>query len=171
MLYRDGNICVTNFLHAFKLILYQQMVLSYTGLAGIPAASAPLADPAATPNEDIIPALDLILRVVATSLLEKSQKNNNWFIDGAASNNGMSALSAAASLLDSRSTQSIIDCLDYLRARIGVPRDMSQPAAQALRRELLQLKELLLQDGGNSGISVKQGETMRPTSDIEQLAQ
>ena len=124
------------------------------GVAGFPAASAPLADPAATPNEDVLPALDLILRMVATSLLNELQSKKGWFSNDVSFSNesSMSDLTEAMPLLDAASTQSLVGCLDYLRARIGVPRDMSYPAAQALRIELLLTKRLLLR-GGNTPIT------------------
>jgi glutathione S-transferase len=117
------------------------------GLAGLPVASAPLADPAATPNEAAIPALDLLLRHLAMSLLQKSsRRNNNWFSIGTTQSSSTSSLiiqEGISRLGDDRSAQALADCLDYLRARIGVPRDMSYPAAQELRRELLGVSNIL----------------------------
>jgi glutathione S-transferase len=127
---------------AEALILGGDKIVSFAargaGVAGFPAASAPLADPAATPNEVIMPALDLILRAVAMSLV---QSQNPRFSNNGTNNE--SVMATAIPLLDYGSAQSLADCLDYLRTRIGVPRDMSYPAAQVLRMELLQISEML----------------------------
>ena len=117
---------------AAQLVAGKSKIVSFcargAGIAGFPAASAPLADPAATPNDAAIPALDLLLRYVTMSLLGKSNP---------------SILSEAVSRLDTTSCESLARCLDYLRARIGVPRDMTYPAAQDLRRALLLVSNLL----------------------------
>jgi glutathione S-transferase len=99
------------------------------GVTGLPVASAPLADPAATANESAIPALDLLLRYITRSLLQKKSSStlNEATID----------------LLDTTSASALADCLDYLRARIGVPRDLSYPAAQEIRKELLGVSRTL----------------------------
>lgn len=124
------------------------------GVSGLPAASAPLADPGALPNESAIPALDLLIRYIATSLLQKSSAcSGSWLqIDSIGSATKDSVLfTNAVSRLDNESALSLADCLDYLRARIGVPRDMSYPAAQALRKELLFVSNILR---GNTNGSV-----------------
>ena len=85
---------------------------------------APLADPYAKPNEAVVVAVDVCLRHVGSALLE-----------------GADAAEAAA-LADLRPVKGTAEgkslslCLAYLRDRIGVPRDMSQPAAMNLRAHL-----------------------------------
>lgn len=135
---------------ATKLIEGNEKIVAFSargaGIAGLPAASAPLADPAATPNASILPAVDLLLRHVANSLLNK-KSNSGWLSPVAMMSAGTSSsdlLQEAVGTLDKVSTQALADCLDYLRERIGVPRDMTYPAAQELRKVLLDVRSLLL---------------------------
>ena len=111
------------------------------GTPGLPASAAPLAGPRDNPNEDAEPAVDLMLRHTVDALL--SSGGGGMFgtlLPGSTSRNG-GAVDASISSLSSgefgaETTQAVADCVDYLRKRIGVPRDMSHPAAQALRAEL-----------------------------------
>ena len=111
------------------------------GTPGLPASAAPLAGPRDNPNEAAEPAVDLMLRHTVDSLL--SSAGSGMFgslLQGSTSRNG-SAINAAANSLSSgefgaETAEAVADCIDYLRKRIGVPRDMSHPAAQALRAEL-----------------------------------
>jgi glutathione S-transferase len=104
-----------------------------------------LADPAATPNQDLIPALDLILRFVANSLLEKT-RSKSWMLSMQVATNESQAemLNAAIDNLDGETKHALARCLDYVRERIGVPRDMAYPAAQELRMTLLDMRQLIL---------------------------
>ena len=111
------------------------------GTPGLPASAAPLAGPRDSPNEDAEPAVDLMLRHAVDALLSSggggmfgSLFQGSTPRNGGAVNASISSLSSGE--LGAETTQTIADCLDYLRKRIGVPRDMSHPAAQALRAEL-----------------------------------
>jgi glutathione S-transferase len=113
------------------------------GVAGLPAASAPLADPSATPNEVLIPAVDLLLRHITHSILNCAGKKD-WKPIIQRNLVASDQIQAAIATLDESSKLALVDCLDYLRERVGVPRDMSYPAAQLLRQALVQAKSMLL---------------------------
>lgn len=122
---------------ALALIQGSEKIVAFSargaGLAGLPAASAPLSDPSATPNSDIIPAIDVLFRLVASNLLSKKSNKPQQQV-----------LEQAIMILDEETVMAIVECLDYFRARIGVPRDISYPAAESLRTELVQLSRQLL---------------------------
>jgi len=82
-----------------------------------------LADPYAESNETAVDAVDSILGDVAAALIKGRP--------GLASANVRSIANAA-----SLPPQSAAECLAYLQRRIGVPRDMSMPAAKLLRAYL-----------------------------------
>lgn len=148
---------------AAKLIQGNRKIVAFSargaGVQGFPAASAPLADPAATPNPDIIPALDLILRDVAHSLvLQDGNTNNSWstilgsnLVDSSSTSQSQKIFGQAMAGLNDQTRKALMACLDYLRERIGTPRDMTYPAARALRRELLSMKNSLLLPTNTAG--------------------
>lgn len=84
------------------------------GSPGMPPVSAPLADPNARPaqEEQLRQAVDEMLRAVAARLLGDADVR----------------LSAGG--------DAVAGCADYVRARVGVPRDMRYPAARQLRAHL-----------------------------------
>jgi len=109
------------------------------GTPGFPAAAAELADPKAQPNEDAVIAVDSFLKHTISLLLARNDVQKKERLKLAS--DGGRALSEGGEV----TVQATIDCLDYLRLRIGVPRDMSYPAAQALREALLDISETLMQ--------------------------
>jgi len=113
---------------AFELIANHENVVRFAargvGEPGRKRFQAPLADPYATPNELVISAVDVCLRHVGASLLEGSDH-----AEAAASTD-------LAGVRGGEGGESLALCLGYLRDRIGVPRDMSQPAAMNLRAHL-----------------------------------
>lgn len=106
------------------------------GKPGLPAAAAPLADPRATSNDVAQLAVDIFLRLTIQRLL---QKDAFLFTK----KDLLKEAGAALAMGSEDTTLTIVDCLDYLRQRIGVPRDMSYPAAQELRAELLHVSTLI----------------------------
>merc|ERR1712151_448111 len=85
---------------------------------------AELADPGAPVVEALVPQADQVLLVVASLLL-----------DGAVPSTDHAALVSrcAAAGVEKRH---LALCCGYLRDRVGVPRDMSYPAARVLRGAL-----------------------------------
>ena len=57
--------------------------------------------------------------------------------------NSLSEAVKALSKGDDATSLQVVDCLDYLRQCIGVPRDMSYPAARLLRTELLNISAVI----------------------------
>ena len=86
------------------------------GERGAKQFSAPLADPTAVPNLKYEAKVDEMLRMVAMLLLDGSAGAS----DGTTSEGG----------------KEVAKCLAYLRDSVGVPRDMSYPAAMQLRAHL-----------------------------------
>jgi glutathione S-transferase len=118
---------------AFKLISNHQDVVRFAargaGEPGEKRFQAPLADPYAKPNQGVVEAVDVCLRHVGEALLQGT---------------GMSAAAAAdLGAVGGEGAKSLRACLAYLRDRVGVPRDMSQPAAMHFRAHLNAAMELL----------------------------
>jgi glutathione S-transferase len=98
------------------------------GSPGFPGVSAPLADPNAVPNESVIPAVDAFMRIVCAAVLRGAESQQ-------ASLEQLS--SALAGGEDSQQfVQDVMSSLQYVRDRVGVPRDMTLPAARQLRAHL-----------------------------------
>ena len=120
------------------------------GTPGLPAAAAELADPKAEYNELAQRSVDVFLRYAIGLLLAG--------YDIRAQNGIKRSLSIARGALGEggeTSIQATIDSLDYLRQRIGVPRDMSYPAAQEFRQVLLELSTFIMEE---SRLESKQSE-------------
>jgi len=88
------------------------------GRPGRKQFGAPLADPYATPDDAIQPAVDELLRGVACALLTGD------------------ASEAAAPAAGVKNKAAARECLAYLRDRVGVPRDMPLAPAMHLRAYL-----------------------------------
>mmetsp|Transcript_4092 Transcript_4092/g.11947 ORF Transcript_4092/g.11947 Transcript_4092/m.11947 type:complete len:536 (-) Transcript_4092:48-1655(-) len=99
-----------------------RFALRGAGQPGRPQYQAPLADPNAEPAEDpaLAAAVDELLRSVAAQLITGEAAAVPSLV---LASQGELGLPAA-------------ECMDYLRARVGVPRDMRYPAARAFRASL-----------------------------------
>ena len=108
---------------AYKIISNSKNVAKFAcrgaGEVGKKQFQAPLADPYAIPNEKYVPIVDEWLRIVTEALLDGSTKP-------------LEEISLSAAKKD----KNVAKCLEYLRDRVGVPRDMSYPAAMQFRAHL-----------------------------------
>ena len=111
---------------ALKLVRNHAAVTKFAcrgaGQPGRKQFDAPLADPYAVPAEEYVTDVDTLLRTVVHTLLE-----------------GHAATTRVETEPNSRGgpvSANLVKCLGYLRDRVGVPRDMSYPAARQLRAHL-----------------------------------
>ena len=82
-----------------------------------------MADPNATPNEAVQKAVGSVLRMVCLAML-----------DGSTANQESTMKEIATSVAqDAAFADGVVKSLAYMRDRVGVPRDMSFPAARQLR--------------------------------------
>jgi glutathione S-transferase len=87
---------------------------------------SPLADPEAATNESLAEAVDVLLLAIATALFRQNPELAK----------GQAREAVAAAGPGSRVGVVVAACLEYILLRIGVPRDMSMPAAKCLRAYL-----------------------------------
>jgi hypothetical protein len=106
-----------------KLTLPTCMVGAGDGKRGKKQFQAPLADPYAEPNEALVPLVEETLRAVAAALLADATEAE-------------AAAAAAAAAVPEAQHAGVAKSLAYLRDRVGVPRDMSYPAAMYFRAYL-----------------------------------
>lgn len=94
---------------------------------GFPPARADLADPNAQPDNNVLPLVDALLRLLADTLHQQPTDDERP---------AYAAFVAAVDDNDpTRVKPKLVKALEYLQNRVGVPRDMSFPAAVALRNE------------------------------------
>jgi len=99
------------------------------GRKGSPPVMAALSDPNAKPNEDVTNAVDAVLRVVSTAMLEGTE-------NGEVEQTMLDVANAVVQEGGIEYADGVVASLAYLRDRIGVPRDMRLPAAMQLRAHL-----------------------------------
>ena len=111
---------------ALKIVRNHQNIVKFAlrgaGAPGAKRFDAPLADPYAVPAVEYTDDMDALLRMVVHGLL-----------------NGYEAVGKVpveAGSKGSATSKDLIKSLAYFRDRIGVPRDMSYPAARQLRAHL-----------------------------------
>lgn len=131
---------------------YQNIILFTSrgaGSKGFPSVSAPLADPNAKSNTDstLLHSISLLLQTVCMILFIPSTATTTT-ISSSSSNEMIVLQELIRTIQTSTSKQQqndLIQSLQYLRDRIGVPRDMRLPAARQLRCHLNLIIDLLLQ--------------------------
>lgn len=124
---------------AYNLIKNHEAVVKFScrgaGEKGGKQFQAALADPYATPNEDLVPDVDAALRVITCTLLESG--DDAW-------RETQLDFSPADGTSSQEERRTVALCLNYLKRRIGVPRDMTYPAARQLRAHLTWAEDQLL---------------------------
>ena len=99
--------------------------------SGFPPVSAPLADPNASSDEALVPVIDMALASIAQRLCSQDVSSCKE------ADEIMSKVKEATA--ESKKSEEVKQALAYLRDRVGVPRDMSLPAARWLRGSLNQV--------------------------------
>ncbi|CAM9731997.1 unnamed protein product [Phaeothamnion confervicola] len=106
-----------------------------------------LSDPDAVPNDDVASDVSLVLRAVAAALLAGETTTAAAALSTAAV--AASAVAKAgggggdATGVAGRAA-AVAQCVEYLRDRVGVPRDMPYPAARQLRAHLNWARDMVL---------------------------
>lgn len=95
------------------------------GREGFPQYGALLSDPNAVSNEAVQPLVDAVLRITCCKLLSEDTEDYD------------AAMNAVKSVWMNEGgdevIHQVIKSLEYMRDRVGVPRDMKMPAARQLR--------------------------------------
>lgn len=97
------------------------------GKPGMPPVVAPLADPNAEPSVPVMGAVDATMRLVCLAILHGVESQNERM---------SSTASTIVSKGDAAFSDGVLASLEYVRDRVGVPRDMTLPAARQLRAHL-----------------------------------
>ena len=120
---------------AFKLTKNSANVAKFAlrgaGKPGAKQFQAPLADPYATPAMEHLDAMDAVLQCVTKALIDGEPKVE------------ASSFPALVSSASKATKEALRVSLRYLTQRVGVPRDMSYPAARQFRAYLLSAEEAL----------------------------
>jgi len=120
---------------AFALLRNFERVVNFAcrgaGLPGKKSFGAALADPYAEPNLELAEDVGIMLRYVAHSLLTSTDEMEPLLRED------------LSPTREPEKVQAVAICCDYLRDRVGVPRDMALPSALQLRAHLNWVKTLL----------------------------
>ena len=129
---------------AYKLIQNHENVIKFAvrgaGEPGKKQFQAPLADPYAVPNLNLYNDMDSCLRLITLALLNNNNNNNDYTLPKLTLLKEVSENSSVAPNV-SEMIDGLIKSTEYLQKRIGVPRDMSYPAARQFRAYLTWLIE------------------------------
>lgn len=118
---------------AYMLVKNHEAVTKFAlrgaGKPGVKQFQAPLADPYATPALEYLEEMDAVMMAVVEALLRGDPSVSTSIADVTA---------------DPKARKGLRMSLSYLKARIGVPRDMSYPAARQLRAYLTSAESVLV---------------------------
>jgi glutathione S-transferase len=106
------------------------------GEKGRKRVSAPLADPSAVPNEDCTGIVGEALGTVLAAMLEYCGPCDAAAVVFPARGGDGSAPAAAAATLSAAEKEAVRNSLEYLRERVGVPRDMTVHGARLFRAHI-----------------------------------
>ena len=106
------------------------------GRPGYPSVAAPLSDPRAIPNESVVPAVDVLFRLICLSLLDDGTTTTTTTSTAVQHTTMESVRQMIQHSDDDAYRTGLVDSLAYVRDRVGVPRDMSLGAARQLRAHL-----------------------------------
>jgi glutathione S-transferase len=107
-----------------------KFALRGVGQPGPRPVSAPLSDPTAIPGMEYETEVDAALRYVAAALLRGGEADGKPAVEVAMSSSQQQQQGS------SLNSASVVPSLEYMRDRVGVPRDMPLPAARQLRAHL-----------------------------------
>ena len=102
------------------------------GQPGFPPVSAPLADPNAISDDGVRPAVDSVLRAICVAILNiNSDTGDDQRLPDDTQMNKVANVIVEEGGVDY--ARAVIESLAYMRDRVGVPRDMTLPAARQWR--------------------------------------
>lgn len=98
------------------------------------------ADPNASPNESYFPVVDAALRLILSDMLDSSAEEGS---SSSGTSGGGSTLAAAAEEMRGWPKSEVRLCLEYVRERVSVPRDMTVHGARQFRAHINRFLDIL----------------------------